>query len=134
MRIAVIRSLAVPYLAAVLVAACGESVGYDDPPSPPATPTQLTPPNGSVLSVFPRTTTLTWTSVPGATSYQVDIEYCQGQACVDGTTSPYPAVTVTTPTYTFIFVGAQPGRWRVAAVGSSGTSAKSGWWTFRYTS
>jgi serine/threonine protein kinase len=37
-------------------------------------------------------------------------------------------------TYTFNFVGAQPGRWCVLAVDASGQkSPTSGWWTFTYT-
>jgi len=38
-------------------------------------------------------------------------------------------------TYTFNFVGAQPGRWRVWAVNGSGMpGSKSGWREFRFTS
>ena len=37
-------------------------------------------------------------------------------------------------TYTFDFVGKQPGRWRVAAVGAGGQVGPfSGWWGFVYT-
>ena len=36
--------------------------------------------------------------------------------------------------YTFVFVGAQPGRWRVWAVDAAGRPGrKSPWWEFRFT-
>jgi hypothetical protein len=36
--------------------------------------------------------------------------------------------------YTFDFVGAQPGRWRVWALDKNGKPGqKSPWWTFHYT-
>jgi hypothetical protein len=41
---------------------------------------------------------------------------------------------VSEPTYTFPFVGAQPGRWRVWAIGDSGeVSPLTAWREFRYT-
>lgn len=104
----------------------------------PATPTQVSPTDGSVFNIFPRTTTLTWTAVPGAASYTIEIdckECCAtGKWCTDvgRTFKVVPGLTSTT--YTFDFVGAQPGRWRVSAVSASGTqSATSPWWMFTYT-
>src|SRR5713101_4702742 len=92
---------------ACLLSGCGSTSSTS--PSSLATPTFPEPPrlvspaSGAVLSAFPRTTTLTWTTVTGATGYGLDIEYCLPTACFDGTTVPYPPVTLTTTTYTFDF-------------------------------
>ena len=102
------------------------------------TPQQVSPQSGSVFNYFPRKTTLQWKAVPGAASYTVEVDCfqcCQtGAWCTDvgQTFKIVPGLTATY--YTFDFVGAQPGRWRVWAVGSNGQeSAKSGWWEFKYT-
>jgi hypothetical protein len=101
-------------------------------------PVQVSPGSGSVFSQYPRTTTLRWKPVDGATSYTVEVDCfscCQSNAwCTDvgETWKVVPGITETS--YTFDFVGAQPGRWRVWAVSSSGTEGfKSGWWEFKYT-
>ncbi len=101
-------------------------------------PTQLAPPNGSTFSIFPRTTHLTWAPVSGVVSYVVEKD-CLGccassQWCAD-LGRPWSIVRgLTTPEYTFDFVGAQPGRWRVWAVDNANLEGpKSGWWTFTYT-
>jgi uncharacterized protein YraI len=91
-------------------------------------PIQISPPHGSVFDYYPRTTTLEWTLVPGAASYRVDVEY------YDGAWLPYQHVPgIVTTNYTFDFVGAQPGRWRVRAVhASNSVGPASGWWEFTY--
>ncbi|OPX79471.1 MAG: hypothetical protein A4E45_00627 [Methanosaeta sp. PtaB.Bin039] len=101
-------------------------------------PVQVSPVSGSVSDKYPRTTTLRWKPVEGAASYTVEIDCyhcCQSGAwCTDvgDTWSVVPDITDTS--YTFDFVGAQPGRWRVWAVSSSGAEGtKSGWWEFKYT-
>jgi len=101
-------------------------------------PRQLSPANGSVFNFFPRTTTLQWSAVPGAASYSVEIDCFNccalGQWCtqVGKTLQVVPGLTATN--YTVNYVGAQPGRWRVWAVSSSGAqSAKTDWWTFTFT-
>ena len=102
-------------------------------------PVQVGPPDGSVFDTggFPRITTLSWKSVGGASGYRVEVDcfHC----CVDGEwcTDVGRTWDVTPPLagtrYLHSFVGAQPGRWRVWAVDSSGhEGAKSVWWTFRY--
>jgi hypothetical protein len=99
-------------------------------PTPLATPTLLSPADGSVFSNFPRTTTLRWAAVAGANRYVVE------RAFLSGGWAPYPAVTVSTTTFTFDFIGAQPGRWRVTAQDATGTrpsSQPSGWFGFQYT-
>jgi hypothetical protein len=95
-------------------------------------PTQISPPDGSVFDFYPRTTTLTWSAVPGAATYKLEIEWYDPG---NGSWQPYPIVTgLTTTSYTFNFIGAQPGRWRVCAVSTNGLEGpKSSWWGFSYT-
>jgi hypothetical protein len=91
------------------------------------------PPDGAVFDQFPRTTTLTWSAVSGAASYSVDLQVCQPSGCVDdGAFTTTRGVTGTS--YTFNFVGAQPGRWRVSSVNGGGVAGPpSGWRQFRFT-
>jgi hypothetical protein len=95
-----------------------------------ATPKQISPAHGTVFSHYPRRTTLRWDSVIGAMSYTVEYGYKDGNTW----RSYRPKSGITTTIYTFEFVGAQPGRWRVWAVSAHGVeSPKSAWWEFRYT-
>ena len=101
-------------------------------------PLQVSPPNESVFNQFPRTTKLEWTTVSGAASYVVEIDCfdcCQKNAwCTDVGGASEVVRGITETNYTFKYVGAQPGRWRVWAVGSDGReSSKTDWWRFRYT-
>jgi hypothetical protein len=97
------------------------------------TPVPLTPANGSVRNNFPRTTTLTWSSVSGASQYGVEIQFCQSADFSD--CRDLLITTTQAAAYTFDFVGAQPGRWRVWAIdGATGrASSVSSWFTFSYT-
>jgi hypothetical protein len=98
-----------------------------------ATPTLVLPADGAVFDIYPRTTILTWDSVPYADSYLVEV---QGQNDVDLQWWNWRSDTVTGTSYTFDFAGAQPGRWRVTALDSTGIRASSDpsdWWGFSYT-
>ncbi len=103
------------------------------PPAIPPAPAQVSPTNGTVFNNFPRTTTLTWNPVYGATSYIVQIYYYNAgdTTCTGGTA--YTPVQVSTTSYTFNFIGSQPGCWQVASVGSGGTGPFSPLWEFSYT-
>ncbi len=98
-------------------------------------PTQISPANGTVFTNYPRTTTLQWSSVPGAASYSIEVDYYNNgnTTCTGGT--PWKTATgITGTSYTFNFVGAQPGCWRVWAVnGNSQPGQKSNWSEFSYT-
>jgi hypothetical protein len=112
----------------------------EPPPAPLTTPMQLSPPDGSVFDhPHPRTVTLAWTEVPEATLYHVDLDVCQNPSCAatdPGLIFPWkpPVHNLEGTSVTLVFVGAQPGRWRVWATGEGDrTSPKSGWWEFRFT-
>ncbi len=106
-------------------------------PVQPATPTQISPANGTVFNTFPRTTKLRWSPVTGVASYTVEIDClgccAPGKWCADVGKSFRVVSKLTSTSFTFDFVGAQPGRWRVWAVSAAGTqSPKSPWWNFTY--
>lgn len=101
-------------------------------------PNLISPTCGSVFSHFPRRTTLHWSDVPSATSYTVEIDCyhrCQANKwCTDVGRTWKVVSDLTTTSYTFNFVGAQPGRWRVWAVFSNGSQGeKTPWCEFSYT-
>ncbi|MGH2769841.1 MAG: PASTA domain-containing protein, partial [Actinomycetota bacterium] len=100
-------------------------------------PRQLSPEDGATFKEVPRTITLAWEGVEGATSYFVEVQSCPNPSCTDANASPLRKEKVTATKFTFQFVGAQPGRWRVWAVVGSGPgsveSEKSPWWGFKFT-
>jgi hypothetical protein len=106
-----------------------------------AAPTPVGPPSGSVFSNFPRTTTLSWSAVAGAAQYtlELDLNTCgedQSTWCSDVQPDSFgnTKIPVSGTSYTFDFVGAQPGRWRVRAVDPSGEAGEtSDWQYFTYT-
>lgn len=104
----------------------------------PFIPTQLAPPDGSVFDTYPRTTTLQWSEVASAASYTVEIDCmgccAPGQWCRDVGQVWVVVPGITATSYTFDFVGAQPGRWRVWSVDAEGNEHPvSPWWRFEYT-
>jgi hypothetical protein len=107
-------------------------------PSAINAPRQLSPPDGTVFSHFPRTTTMEWSGADCAVSYVLELDCfhcCQANAwCTDVGRTWSVTGDITATSHTINFVGAQPGRWRVWSVDRYGReSAKTGWWEFRYT-
>lgn len=98
-------------------------------------PVQLSPASGTVFNNYPRATTVTWSAVPGAALYTVQVYYYQpGDTTCSGGAPNYLTPNITGTSYTFNFVGAQPGCWRVWAVDAAGRQgSSSGWWEFSYT-
>ena len=100
-------------------------------------PIQSSPADRMELSsAWPRrTTTLEWQPVEGAAFYKVEVDFCYGlvkslRECVNPQPNRLPTIVRGT-SYEFLFVGAQPGRWRVWAIDQSGNEGfKSPWWTF----
>jgi hypothetical protein len=79
--------------------------------------------NSLEFNIFPRVTTLAWVPVQGAATYDVVIEYGNGCVlanCSVWSASVFAATGLTDSTYTFDFVGAQPGRWQVVARDANG--------------
>jgi uncharacterized repeat protein (TIGR02543 family) len=100
------------------------------PPKLPA-PVQTSPANNAVFNNFPRTTTLRWQSVSGAGSYKVEV---QCDVCGSSPWVPWITKTVTGTSFTFDWVGAQQGRWRVTAISPAGVAGTaSGFRYFTYT-
>jgi hypothetical protein len=99
------------------------------------TPVQLSPADGTVFNHYPRKTTLTWRQVTGDVKYSVEIDVHTnlGWQSENGRRGMIvPEISGTS--YTFEFVGAQPGRWRVWAIDTHGGQSEfSSWWSFRYT-
>ena len=101
-------------------------------------PQQLAPPNGAKFNNYPRTTTLQWAPVSNAATYSVELDCfqcCAANKWCTAVGKTWQIVTGVTGTqYTFNWVGAQPGRWRVWGVGPKGRDGhKSGWSRFVYT-
>lgn len=105
-------------------------------------PLPLLPVDGAEFNHYPRTTRLEWSAVPGAASYTVELEVCQpggvdGEECQDSRLLQIrrnpPLSGIEGTSYEFLFIGAQPGRWRVWAVDEKGrVGAKSTWSKFIY--
>ena len=98
-------------------------------------PQPLSPAQGEIFGHFPRTTTLRWNPVPFAASYRVQWDYMDRNGWAsDNRKFPWPSFNAMETSYTFDFVGAQPGRWRVWAIDAEGNPGpKSEWHEFRYT-
>lgn len=111
---------------------------------PPPTPTLVTlsapvlvsPGNNTTFDIYPRTTVLKWEPVEGAVKYVIEIHACM--PADESNCFPFPkdqnGIAETTATsYTFNFVGAQPGKWRVYAVDANGQpGAVTSWSHFNY--
>ena len=111
------------------------SPGVFSPKVSLSVPRQISPAPGEVFSHYPRRTTLTWEAVSGALGYGVEVQFCQSRQCTEDNATDWDSNTnISTTSYSFDFVGAQPGRWRVWAIGVKGeTGPKSLWREFRYT-
>jgi hypothetical protein len=108
-------------------------VSLEAPPELP-TPQPISPADGAQLTGYPRTTTLTWQPVTGATGYLVEVLYAWSGPQEQGWGSAYRR-EVSGTTVTFDFVGDQPGRWRITALDTTGANARSlpsGWRGFIY--
>jgi hypothetical protein len=101
-------------------------------------PRQLAPADRSVFSYTPnvgRPTTLSWRAVAGAATYEIERAYCESWSLPDYAATctkwtEYPVATTTATSFDFLFVGAQPGRWRVRARFPDNSVGP--WSTYRY--
>lgn len=101
-----------------------------------AAPELISPAPDTVFDNYPRTTRLTWSAVPGAELYRVEVDYAWGRNKTWASEQAKPSnyvVYVVSPHLTFNFVGAQPGRWRVTPIGGDGKDGPTTEWReFRY--
>lgn len=96
-------------------------------------PILVSPNEGAVFNNFPRNMTFVWKPVSGAVKYQVEIDYYYGGKWASEINGPFYKES-TTNSLSHVFVGAQPGRFRVAAVNALGVvGPRSEWRTFRFT-
>lgn len=103
-----------------------------------AAPALSSPRDNEVFSHFPRKTKVSWKSVSGAASYVVELDcmHCckSGSWCTDVGKTYRVEKNIKGNSYSFNWIGAQQGRWRVWAVDKNGKEgAKSAWRGFRYT-
>jgi hypothetical protein len=100
-------------------------------------PVQISPKNGTVFEHYPRKTPLRWQTVAGASNYSVEVDcyHCcaTDNWCTDVGQTWRTFTSIGDNTYTFEFVGAQMGRWRVWGIDANGNAGPgSGWWEFEY--
>ena len=96
-------------------------------------PTLLLPENAQTFNIFPRTTRFVWTSVKKAVSYNIEIQFGNFDQAGNVNWSFLRKVITVDTTFTYDFVGAQPGRWRVYSINSNKEySDPSGWFVFTY--
>ena len=98
------------------------------------------PPDGVVFEHDPRVVLLAWGSVPGAASYdlEVDCKGCCGPRreffCTEQENGKvFISKKLTTPSFDTIWLGAYPGRWRTRAVKADGaTGPWTNWFDFTF--
>lgn len=118
-------------------------IGDEGGEEPPSTPKLISPENGSIFDHYPRSLTLDWesSSGPGIITYVLEhgFTWCFSHENLydmgewgAGCTCFYPLRYLSETSYSFDFVGAQPGRWRVKAESEYGESEWSEWFYFRF--
>jgi hypothetical protein len=102
-----------------------------DPPAEEFTasaPEHLGPADGSVLTNYPRNTTLEWARKEKAVSYRYEVECMCSGVWVTSFND-----TTNGTSFTFDWYGDQQGRWHITAIAADGTeSDTSNWWYFTY--
>lgn len=92
-------------------------------------PTLVSPSPDERFDGYPREKTHRWLPVPGATRYKIEIQYCQ-QGVTD-CRAWHDSITSSTEVV-MGFAGAQPGRWRVTALGKDSDSGRPSDWRVFY--
>ena len=100
-------------------------------------PALVAPRNQAVFTNHPRTIRFSWSRVPRAAGYGIEVDCLgccvRGQWCSDVPGKAYVVPNLTAITYTFTFWGDQRGRWRVWAVDArSRAGPKSEWSGFAF--
>jgi len=131
----------------ISLAGCGDGGNPVVPPideeEPPTIPKLISPEDGSIFDYYPRNLTLDWESSSGSGTITYVLEhgwtsffssedlYDMGEWGADCTYF-YPLENLSETSYSFFFVGMQPGRWRVKAKSEYGESDWSEWFYFRF--
>ncbi len=82
------------------------------------TPILTNPYPNEAFEHYPRQITLSWKMVPAAVGYKIEIAYCLSDKVTCWNYTPVTITDALKSYYTFNFVGAQPGKWRVTALGA----------------
>ena len=91
------------------------------------------PPDGATYDFYPRTLDLTWSALPSAVRYRVEMQY-DGSLNHAFRWTPWWTREIGEHHMRIAFVGAQWGRWRVSAVNARGEESMiSNWSTFLFT-
>jgi hypothetical protein len=101
-----------------------------------AAPRLNSPADKKTFTHYPRETTLVWGAVTGAAKYivELDCHFSNNTWHTDTSNEPFRLETTTDTFYTFGWVGAQAGRWRITAVDKNGNEGKtSEWREFEFT-
>ena len=104
-------------------------------PTPLGIPELVSPVNGQHYPPYPRTLTLVWKAVSGATGYVVTVQFYSNTP-QSQTWLTKPAYNATSTSLTVDFPSNVPGRWSVSAVDSTGAhtpSPNSVWGNFDFT-
>lgn len=94
-------------------------------------PTPLSPANDAAFHAHPRTVTLQWEPVKGATRYGVEIDCygcCAGHQFCGEVGRTFRTDSTSDTKHSFDFVGDQPGRWRVWAISADGLAGPPSPW------
>jgi hypothetical protein len=128
------------FVDSVTPAVLAEGATPDDREFQKLIPRPVAPADGARFDVYPRRTTVSWEPVPGATHYLLDVEVMatieesregrtvssrRGWTRVAG---PHLRQRFVEPSGTFVFGGANPGRWRVRAINARGIASRASEW------
>jgi hypothetical protein len=129
-----VAAAAAVVVAGILLSQLGGLFGGEQVPVALSAPAQISPPDNAVLEHYPRRTTLVWRALDGAQSYTVEHTFLDtNETCEMEHDDTTLVPSLSEPTFTYDFVGAQPGCWRVWAVDQSGVEGMmSPWWRFEY--
>ena len=101
---------------------------------PLVAPRQLSPANHAVFNIYPRKTTLRWSKVPGAKRYGLEIDCfhcCESGKWCSAVGRKFKVVdNLVAQSYTFEYVGAQKGRWRVWSIDANGHKSPVSPWRY----
>lgn len=98
-------------------------------PAPPLpAPAQIAPSQGARMSGYPREATFTWSQVPGASRYGIEIDYYDRGWSAEEHRPDY-ITSVRDTSFSFQFVGDQAGAWRVWSIDQASRPGKVSEWS-----